>query len=296
MQYKPSNRIQKLCNKYQVDERIIDFESLMQERKDYSSDTEFIEEVIAPQIKALSPLDKMQMYAIEKVNAKNEEEKGQECITLQQQGLIGDHRERLLSLFNEPKIIGIISDADEGKSNLAYYLIQELRKDREFDLFTYGLRKDVQGAIKINSIPELEQIRGSVVILDEYPNLIDLQNRKMAYEMEKTIRMIYHNNNILVLIGVGNNFKKFVSGCIDVMMFKKTTIADLINGSRVKNAVLNYQGNERGSAVLNIAKDDVLVYDGLHYVKLSVPYVEEFDTKKSNKPIFVQKCADYVEK
>ena len=191
----------------------------------------------------------------------------------------------LIKLFDKPGIIAVVGNVNEAKSNLLYHLITELNKIGEYTLYTYGLRNDLKNSIKIYSVEELEEIKNSIIILDEVINLWDLENRKAKREIEKTIRLIFHNNNILILCGVPENFKKFISGKINIFFFKKVTLADLINGCKVKNIVMNYRGNELGSGVLNLDKDETLLFDGKHYYKLKVPYYKEYDTKLNNKQI-----------
>ena len=168
---------------------------------------------------------------------------------------------------------------------LLYHLLHKLHQENTFNLFTYGLRLEIAGATQIYSVEELEQITNSIIVIDELSSLFDLDNRKCKKLIENTLRLLNHNNNIIVLAGTPENFKKFISGKIDAMFFKKTTKADLINGSRVKNIVESYRGNENGSAILNLAIDEALFFDGNHYTKVTVPYYKQYDSKKENVQI-----------
>lgn len=197
-------------------------------------------------------------------------------------------------LFDKPKVIGMVANADEGKSNTLYYILDELNKDYKFSVWVYGLKCSVPGTRKFNSIAELEQIKDSLIIIDEMFSLFDLDNRKIKKQIEDTIRLIFHNNNILLLCGLGENFKKFISAKIHVLICKKITFSDLINGSSVKNRVMAYQGKEKGSTVLNMRIDECLVYDGEHYHTIKIPYLKQYDTKLNNKPIFVSKIKKNV--
>ena len=201
----------------------------------------------------------------------------------------------MIEKFNEPKIIGILGDIATGKSNLAYYLIEELKSKFKFNLYTYGLRKDVKNAIKIYSINELENIRNGIIFLDEFFTLFNLEDRKKRIQIENTIRLIHHNNNVLVLIGVPENFKKFISSKINVIFYKQVTFADFINGSSVKKNILNYKGLEMGSSILNISDNETLVYDS-NYRKYKIPYLKDFDSKKDNKPLLIKKRSEKSEK
>ncbi len=193
---------------------------------------------------------------------------------------------QLLDLFNKPKIIGLISNVNEGKSNLLYYLIQELRKTKIFKLYVYGLRSKLKDTIEIHSVEELEQIKNSLIILDEVMALWDLDNRMLKKQIENTLRLIHHNNNILIISAVPENIKKFISSKLNIIIYKKVTFEDFINGSSIKRNILNYKGMERGSKVLNMKIDEALVYDGKHYTKIEIPYLKDFDSKLDNEKIF----------
>ena len=73
------------------------------------------------------------------------------------------------------------------------------------------------------------------------------------------------------------------------MFYKKTTIADFINGSRIKNVLTNYKGNERGAEMLNLKINEALFFDGNHYEVFNVPYLEQYDSKRDNKTILTPK-------
>jgi len=199
-------------------------------------------------------------------------------------------------MFKDPSIYAIIGDPNSGKSILIYNLIENLKKDYTFKLITYGLRHKIKEAKEIFSINELEKVKNSIIFLDEFFTLFDLEDRKKRNQIENTIRLIYHNNNILVLVGLPENFKKFLSAKINVIFYKSVNFFDFINGSNVKRIILDYSGLERGSTLLNLEKDEVIVYDG-SYRKYRNDYLKEYDTKLNNVPIFVEKkCSENVEK
>lgn len=192
-------------------------------------------------------------------------------------------------LAKKPGIWAVCSDVNEGKSMLLYNIIEEFRKEFKFNLFTYGLRVDLPNEQKIYSIEELEKLKNSLVVVDEFFTLFDLEDRRKRRAIENSLRLINHNNNILILSGVCENFKKMISSKIDVFFFKRCTISDFINGGRIKNICLSYKGPELGSSVLNLDIDKALVFDGKHYNMINIDYLSKFDTKKKNEKIFVSK-------
>lgn len=187
-------------------------------------------------------------------------------------------------ILGKPKIIGIVGDRNSGKSNLIYHLLTELKKDFKFNLYTYGLRFDV-GGTKINSIEELEKIRGSLIILDEFFSLFNLEDMKKRKLIEKTFRLLFHNNNIVILSGIPNNYKKFISSQLDIIIYQKCSLNEFINGSRAKYVCLSYRGDELGSSVLNLQPNEALIYEE-HYEKIEIPFLKQYDSKAQNKNIF----------
>lgn len=194
----------------------------------------------------------------------------------------GDNHDKIINLFKAPKLIGLVADANEGKSNLLYWLIKALREDYKFNLYSYGLRANVVGERKIYSVEQLEIIHDSIIIIDEFASMFDIDDRKEKKQIEQTLRLIFHNNNVVLLCGLPENFKKFIASKLDSVIFKRCALSDFINGSRVKKIAFNYRGYELGAAVLNVEVDNAIVYDGKFYDKVNIPYVEEGDTKKNN--------------
>jgi hypothetical protein len=199
------------------------------------------------------------------------------------------------SLFDKPKILGIVADVNNGKSMLIYNILEKI-KDRA-KLYTFGLKANL--GISINSLEELERCKNSIIIIDEFDTLFDLTDRRKARQIERTLRLINHKNNIIILCGVGQNFKKFISNKLDGVFIKKITLGDCINGSRVKQICLNYRGYELGETILDIPLNQVLFYNGERYDKYEVKYLEKYDSKLNNKPILKnvqEKMSENVEK
>jgi hypothetical protein len=199
------------------------------------------------------------------------------------------NKEFVGSILSRPAIYGIVADVNQGKSMVIYNILDCL-KDFKVNLVTYGLRAEV-GARKIHSVEEIEAVRDSVILLDEFFSIFDLDDRKKTKIIEKTLRLINHHNNILILAGTGENFKKFISNKLDGIFFKKVSLGDFINGSRVKNVCMSYKGYELGASVLNMAIDKTLFYNQIDgsYTKFSVRYLKEYDTKRENGKIIVPK-------
>ena len=201
--------------------------------------------------------------------------------------MLGDYDKYIIKLFNKPKLIGVVADVNQGKSMLLYHLLESCLKKHKLNLYYYGLRlnmahKNLEKSQRIYTIAELEDITDSFIVVDELSSLFDLDNRKNRKLIETTLRLINHNNNLLILCGTPENFKKFISAKLNVVFFKKTTISDAINGSVVKNILNSYRGYEKGSELLNLPINKAIVFNGKHYQLLDIPYYKKYDTKKDN--------------
>ena len=195
----------------------------------------------------------------------------------------------ITKLFKKPFVGAIIGDAHTGKSNLIYHIIDELNQNYDFSLYVYGLRENIKGATKIYSLDEVEKIKDSVIFLDEFCDIFDLEDRHNKALAERTMRLLFHNNNIIILSGLPENYKKFISAKIKIVFYKQVTFEDFINGSSVKKNILKYHGQKRGSYVLHLGKEECLIYDGEHYLNYKVPYLKNKDSKRNNVRILVGK-------
>jgi len=200
-----------------------------------------------------------------------------------------DNQEHILDLFNEPKLIGLIGDANSGKSNMLYWIVKALRDRYHFGLYTYGLRAYMQDEQKIYTVEELETIHDSIILIDEFASLFDVDDRKQKRQIENTLRLIFHRNNVVLFCGLPENYKKFVASKLDAIIYKQCVIGDFINGSRTKAKVMDYTGYERGSAMLSLDVSNAIVWDGTHYYKVTIPYIPEGDTKINNADILKKK-------
>jgi len=195
-------------------------------------------------------------------------------------------KEVVRDVIKKPQTIAIIADADIGKSMLGYNLMNIISSVFDFDLYTFGLRVDIPGETKISSVDELEAARNKFIFADEFDNLFDLTDRHNKKGVERSLRLLYHNNNTLILSGLPRNYPKFLSACVNKFIFLSCSHSDFINGSVAKRVLKNYHGYENGSTKLNLKKGEGIYFDDKHYKKFEFPYLKAYDTKLSNKPIF----------
>jgi len=202
---------------------------------------------------------------------------------------------KITDFYNRPKTIAIVADVNFGKSTIIAHTMEQLRQTgKPFNLASYGLPKEIEfGQKRIWSLLELESTRNSIIFLDEFANLIDLDDRKKVKMVEVSLRLINHptHNNIIVFSGLPVNYKKFIAAKIETWMFGKCTIDDFINGSTGKKIIQWYTGAEKGSAILAVNQGEIMIYDrGEYYPNIPFSYKKVYDVKLNNPTIWEPKA------
>ena len=184
----------------------------------------------------------------------------------------------------------LIARSNEGKSMLIYNLIKDYQTyyDGSIELFGNEDMAKKLGIKSFNSMVELEDIKQSIIFIDEVGLLMDLQDRQRKKQTENVLRLVNHNGNKIFLGGLPMDFRRFLCAKAKVFLFKTLLFSDLVNGSIAKEVVKQYEGKEKGQFSLKIDIDKVLCYDG-RYFKEKVAYLPEFDTKKDNVNLFSKK-------
>lgn len=192
---------------------------------------------------------------------------------------------------------------NEGKSMTVVNMIMEYMSKYDGDVWVYGLKDTIIENLQDNgfsvkiffSIREMENIQNAIIFADEAGQLLNVVNRKQHQEMLRTLRLVSHQNNRIVLIGLPFDFKKIFSAQATCFMFKSLNIAELINGSTIKDTLLEYKEYQLGAYTLSIPKDKVLCYGYDPDEKKAgfwmddVIYYPEYDSKADNVNLFKQR-------
>ncbi|MCK4260103.1 MAG: hypothetical protein KAX49_14080 [Halanaerobiales bacterium] len=185
--------------------------------------------------------------------------------------------------------IGVLmSRSNEGKTHTLCSLIQEYKQKYNGSVTTFGFKDALINLLDVqsfSSLIELEEIRNSVIIVDEVGILFDLENRKKRRMIEGTLRLVNHRGNKILLSGLPSDFKKFLCAKSKVFLFKTLMISDLINGSLAKEMLLQYRGLGLGAHSLLLPKEMMLCFDGRFWTE-RMPYNAAYDTKLENENLF----------
>ena len=202
-------------------------------------------------------------------------------------------------ILGKPLVI-MLGATNQGKTMALAQIISDYKKTYYGKVWTYGIKKQITDELKterFESLETLETIKNSFIVIDEVGRIFDLDDRKQKKMIDTTLRKISHNGNLILLSGLPTDFKKFLSAKADIFLFKGLRIADLINGSMAKETVLNYEGELKGSYVLDVPVNEILCFNGNYWVE-KVAYDERFDTKKDNVSLFLERlpfCEKSVE-
>ena len=186
----------------------------------------------------------------------------------------------------------VLGGSNSGKTMLLCNLITDYRKNFTGDVHCFGFRPTLAKDLKVktfSSLLELEQLKNSIIVIDELNRLFDLNNRKKHSQVETILRMVNHNGNKLVLCGLPTDFKKFLCAKASCIIYKKLNFYDLINGSMAKLILEQYAEAENGVFCFGCAINEALCWVQEGFWKETVQYKKEWDTKYHNPSLFVEK-------
>ena len=190
----------------------------------------------------------------------------------------------------------LVGQTNTGKSMLlADVAVEYLKAGYPGTVYTYGLKPAITRRLPVtpfSSVMEMETLHDGIILVDEVGRIFDLDNRTLKRKIEETLRQVTHNNNRIILSGLPTDFKKFLASKATCYMWKSLTISDLINRSLVQMRIKEYTEDGKGSYVLDLPVNEVLVYEpseAQKYYKDTVKYYEAFDTKRNNIDLLKKK-------
>lgn len=190
------------------------------------------------------------------------------------------------------RVIGVVADKNQGKSNLLYNIIMTLKQDApETHVVGFRLFSKIPGVLYLNTLTELAKVRDSYIIIDELKTIVDTDNRRETNIFLEILQTLYHSNNTVVVSGLAHNFNGKLSGELEVVIFKQTTLISIIKRSNLDYILrsLRHEGQaSKNEYVLSMPIDGALVYHpnmkkNWHYIH--IPYIKDTDTKRDNVPV-----------
>lgn len=201
----------------------------------------------------------------------------------------------LKEIFGDKRIVGLAGEKSSGKTNNLVSLIKEFRKEKQdipiyvygFDEVTLNYVKKLRNVFEISSLSHLINKQDCLIILDEFQRL-HLGDRRHTDLLDKFIDFIYHSNNWVVFTSPNiREFNSIIGSKIERWALKSLRVHDIINGSHLKEAVLNYNGKFKVIEDLQIPKNQILIINEDSEKVVECEYIKEIDNKSIKKNIFV---------
>lgn len=201
----------------------------------------------------------------------------------------------LKEVFGNSRIVGLAGEKDSGKTNNLIALIKDFRKfNSASPIYVYGLEqsaldwlnKHLKGVYEISTLEQLSNKRDALIIIDEM-QLLRLNSRKHTESLNKFVDFIYHHNNWVVLSSPSlREYNSIIGGKVERWALKSINAADLVNGSQLKEVVLNYQGRYKSLNSIEIGKNQLLIINDEYEKVIELEYIKEVDSKLKNVNIF----------
>lgn len=183
---------------------------------------------------------------------------------------------------------------NSGKTNNLIALLEDFRKhNKETKIYLYGIdgvaRKwlaKLGNVYDVSSIEQLSTKKDSLIIIDEFQRL-RLNDRRYKDVLNSFIDFIYHNNNWLILSSPSlREFNSIIGSKIERWVLKSVRSKNLVNGSHLKNAVLDYNGQYKTINDIIIPKNKIVIINMDYEKEIHLDYIKEADNKVGLKSIF----------
>lgn len=200
----------------------------------------------------------------------------------------------LKEVFGNKRVVGLVGEKDEGKTNNLMALIKNFREfNKETEIYVFGLNKEALKWVKqykkvyeVSSIKQLSNKKNCLIIIDELQRL-RLNNRRYKELLDNFIDFIYHNNNWLILTSPNvREFNTIIGSKIEGWCLKSLKLTNVVNGSQLKNAVMGYNGRFKVIDDICIEKNNLLIINDDYEKILDLKYIKEADSKINNLDIF----------
>lgn len=179
-------------------------------------------------------------------------------------------------------VIALVGDTSSGKTNALFKFIESVN-EAKVNKAVFFYHNDYYDKLnceytQISSIEDLESIENSLIFIDEFKELLKIDDRHFQPMIKTMFAQIKHNNNKIVMCGVPDYFKKYISGEVDEWVLFTTTFANLVNGTALKKYISGLSASFIGLTRMSINIGKMLWRGKL----IDVEYLGENDRKNNN--------------
>lgn len=200
----------------------------------------------------------------------------------------------LKQIFGENRICALAGDKSTGKTNNLMALIKDFRKEnKKTKIYVFGLDehtlnwiKKLTNVFEVSSLEQLANKKDALIIIDEFVRL-KLNDRRYKERLDQFTDFIYHNNNWVILSCPNlREYNSIIGSKIEGWLIKSLKISSLVNGSQLKEIILNYSGRFKCINSIDIEEDKILVINDDYEKVIKLEYIKEVDNKVNNVDIF----------
>lgn len=192
------------------------------------------------------------------------------------------------------RVIGVVADKNQGKTNLLVNIIEITRRlAPETNIVGFRLPVNIPDVLYLNTLTELSKVQNSLIIIDELKTLVDLDNRTEVRILMSILQTLYHpqRNNTVFLCGLAHNFNGKISGELEAVIFKQTTLISVVQRTNIDYILRSLRSEGKASKneyTLVMPKETALIYHPRmkkEWHCIDIPYLEQYDVKKDNEPV-----------
>jgi len=202
---------------------------------------------------------------------------------------------KLKEVFGNSRIVGLAGEKDSGKTNNIIALIKDFRQyKKDVRIYVYGLeepilewlKKNFREIYEVSSLEQLATKKNCLIVLDEISKL-NLNNRRYTEQLNLFVDFVYHNNNWVILSSPSlREFNSIIGGKIERWAIKSINVTNLVNGSQLKEIVLNYKGRYKSINSIDVPRNELIIINSDYEKFIELEYIKEVDTKVKNINIF----------
>lgn len=201
----------------------------------------------------------------------------------------------LKEVFGNCRIVGLAGEKDSGKTNNLVAMIKDFRKNnKKTEIYVFGFEENVlrwmqeqfKGIYEISTLEHLRNKRNALIIIDEF-ELLQLNNRRYTERLNNFVDFIYHHNNWVILCSPSlREYNSIIGAKIERWAIKSIDINNLVNGSQLKDIILNYKGRYKAINSIDLEKGKLLIINQDYERVIDIEYIKEVDNKLKNVNIF----------
>ena len=166
---------------------------------------------------------------------------------------------RIMVNLDKTKTIAILGDIDSGKTNLAFYFMNDYKGTRQRIL--YGYPKEVEGYKSLCCWTDLLKVKDSIIFIDEIQRYIKAYETQANHKLMEFISLLSHKNNTLIFTTQLTQFiTKGVEGFIDCWAIKRICLDSLKNGSKPKRVIKRLDIPRKNNWVLDLEPNEYFEY------------------------------------